>query len=327
MPATPSRSTRSPHRQRRQLRLHGFGCPVVVGQTFSANFPTFPFVTGEPAERNQRRLRSQANPDRQGAPLLHLPRWHRRRPGYRRSRQHGTVAPTAPLAAISSDRCGCGDIFVGGYTDSPFFLCPAATRQPHTAPMPITTSTTSSDAFVVKIPSASANPLSPAALPASITRVLYGGFGEEFAHGSRLQPDQPNGLPGRRHHDWRAKLHCAQQHQPPGYYQQHGQPVPWRLHRPAGPDRSARGGFVVAFDATTLVRPLRLRSRWPVSSPAGLTTWNQAESITGIAAEGGRRRRHVPVAPATWNSAPRPARPLLPLPRPTATSATSTSPA
>jgi hypothetical protein len=240
------------------------GCPVIVGQTFSANFPTVPFQgTGTaPAFPNLSGTNDAfaAKLASDGKSLIY-------------STFIGGVSNDVATGVALDFQA---NVFVGGYTDSPFFLCPGGVIPPtgvnqctnanHTG------TTTSSDAFVVKIPVAY-----PTGGFGALNSVLYGGFGEEFARGIAYNGTNnmvylggdtttttqnfinPNnvGLPGITNQTAVTQL--------------------------PGPGPQARGGFVVAFDATSFVRTF---ASYVAVSPNGSVG---TETITGIAAEGGAK--------------------------------------
>jgi len=232
------------------------GCPVIAGQTFSANFPVAgPFQLPSLLGTNDAYAAKLA-PD--GKSLV----WSTYLGGISNDFATGVVVDLA------------GNTFVGGYTDSPYFICPGnsippigtnqCTNSNHTSP------TNSADAFVAKIP---VNYSGATSLVNNVA--LYGGFGEEFARAIAYNPTSnmvylggdtttgsqnfiaPNNvnLPGISNNTANTGL--------PGI----------------GPN--ARGGFVVAFDATTFARTW---ASYVAVSPSGSTGF---ETITGIASEGG----------------------------------------
>ena len=233
------------------------GCPVVVGQTFSANFPTFPFQTPNLSGANDAFVAKLAA---DGKSLLYS------------TYLGGAQDDQATGVAIDLN----ANVYVGGYTDSPFFLCPgnvtlACTNNSTQVPP-------SSDAFVVKVP---AN--YPAGGFASLQSTLFGGFGEEFARGVAynrtnnmvyLGGDTTTGIQNSLQYGVSGaaavNLPVTNNTSLPG-------PVP------------ARGGFVVAFDANTLTRSYASYvAVSPSTGTCGGVPCNQGfETITGIAAEGG----------------------------------------
>ncbi len=231
------------------------GCPVVVGQTFSPNFPTVPFQTPALSGTNDAYAAKLSS---DGTALLYS------------TFLGGLNDDTATGVVINNVT---GDVFVGGYTASPMFLGQANAGG----------TTNSTDAFVVKIPSS--YPTTPFS---SLKAVLYGGFGEEFARGiaynqannmvylggdtttgaqNFIAPNAVN-LPG-------ISNNTASQYTVAGAG---GGTVTSGL---PGPSPNARGGFIVAFEAAGLTRTY---ASYVAISPAGSTGF---ESITGIAAEGG----------------------------------------
>jgi hypothetical protein len=273
------------------------GCPIVVGQTYSANFPTMPFQgstaaapPGLSGTNDAFATKLAAN----GTAILYS------------TYLGGTANDLATGVATDLQ----GNVYVGGYTDSPYFLCPGGIPGVSATSAPViacansnhnqnTQSSASSDAFLVKIPVS----YSATSSFSAITSTLYGGFGEEFAHALAYNPTSnmvylagdtttgaqnfitPNNvnLPGITNN-------TANQYT-----------VNSLATGLPGPGPNARGGFVVAFDANTLLRTFA--SYVAVSASTGTCTsagvnvpCNQGwESITGIAAEGG--------APATGCSA------------------------
>ena len=243
------------------------GCPVIVGQTFSANFPTLPFQGTNGA------------PGLQGSNDGFAAKLNSTGTGLVYSTYLGGIADDqatgvainiagAPLGAGNA-----GDVFVGGYTDSPLFLGLAN----HGIP------TTSSDTFVVKIPVSYGATSNFSTLTGANNVALYGGFGEEFARGiaynssngmvyvagdtttgaqNFISPNNKN-LPGITNNTVNA-------------YTVGG--VTTGLPGPTG---IARDGFVIAFDASTLIQTF---GSYVAVSPANTPNY---ESITGIAAEGG----------------------------------------
>ena len=237
------------------------GCPIVVGQTFSANFPTSPFQAPPLSGANDA---FAAKLNATGTALIYS------------TYIGGLGNDFATGVAIDL----LGNIYVGGYTDSPSF----PTACPTSAPPNSCTNQGSSDAFVVKIP---ASYSASSTFGTSINSNLYGGFGEEYAHAiaynatsnmvylagdtttasqNFITPNNKN-LPGITNNTVNTGL--------------------------PGPGPNARGGFVVAFDAATLVRTF---ASYVAASPANGTCGTAPntypcnhgwESITGIASEGG----------------------------------------
>lgn len=262
------------------------GCPVVVGQTFSLNFPTVPFQGTV--------ISGATTPGLQGADDAFAVKLNQTGTAFIYSTYLGGIADDQ-ATGVALDLAG--DAFVGGYTDSPFFLCQGGI--PQVGAINCTNSnykfsTNSSDSFVVKIP-VSFGTTSPFS---AITANLYGGFGEEFAHAIAFNPtSQMVYLAGDT-------TTAAQNFVAPNNINLPGitnntvneYTVNGLATGLPGPAGNARGGFIVAFDSTSLVKTFAT-----YVSAVGPTAYtgmcgptgnkypcNQGyESITGIAAEGG----------------------------------------
>ena len=258
------------------------GCAVVVGQTFSTNFPTFPFVTVNPLNGTNDAFVTKLSQDGKSLLLSTYLGGTTNDQATGVAVNNGTVAPNGTFSCNTpATAAGCGDIYVGGYTDSPYFLCPVNNPSAASCTNANHTISTSSDAFVVRIPTTAygansiVTPGGSLASGTGVLSVLYGGFGEEFAHGLAFNPTSkmvylagdtttgaqnfiaPNNinLPGITNNTANTGL--------------------------PGAGTQARGGFVVAFDSATLVRTM---ASYVAVSPSGSTG---TESISGIAAEGG----------------------------------------
>jgi len=260
------------------------GCPVVVGQTFSANFPTVPFqgTSGAPALQGSNDAYA-AKLSATGTAFIYSTLLG----GIADDQATGvTVAQVPTSTGITS-----GDVFVGGYTDSPQFLL----NNNHGVP------SSSSDAFVVKIPVGY-----PTGGFSTITAALYGGFGEEFARAIAYNPTSAMVYLG-------GDTTTASQN----FIAPNNVNLPGITNNTAntglpGPGPNARGGFVVAFDAVTLVRTF---ASYVAVSPAtgncGAVPCNLGfETITGIAAEGGLPATSCSIAAGTCTATSTPSNPV-----------------
>ncbi len=141
--------------------------------------------------------------------------------------------------------------------------------------------TTSSDAFIVKI---------PLSYPATtnftaLQTVLYGGFGEEFAHAIAYNPaSNMVYIAATRRPANRTSSRRTTRTFP-------SSPTTRTLPGLPGPGPNARGGFVVAFnaDATFSAAANPIFGSYVAVSSTGNTAADRSnfETITGIAAEGG----------------------------------------
>ena len=194
------------------------------------------------------------------------------------------------------------NVYVGGYTDSPFFLCPGNTPPTPGVANQCTNAnqgTASTDAFVVKIPasySASSDFLTNIANGTS--SALYGGFGSEVARGiaynatsnmvylggdtttaaqNFVSPNNKN-LPGITNS-------TATQYTVASLG---GGNITSGL---PGPGPNARGSFIVAWDASSFIRTFATYvAVSPATGTCGGVPCNQGtDIITGIAAEGGAK--------------------------------------
>ena len=232
------------------------GCPVIAGQTFSANFPVAgPFQLPSLLGTNDAYAAKLA-PD--GKSLI----WSTFLGGISNDFATGVAVDLA------------GNTFVGGYTDSPYFICPGnsippigtnqCTNSNHTSP------TNSADAFVAKIP---VNYSGATSLVNNVA--LYGGFGEEFARAIAYNPTSNMVYLGGDTTTGSQNFIAPNNVNLPGISNNTS------VTGLPGLGPNARGGFVVAFDATSFTRTW---ASYVAVSPSGSIGF---ETITGIASEGG----------------------------------------
>jgi len=227
------------------------GCPVITGQAQSVNFPTAPFqgVNSAPA--------LQGGSDAYAVKLAVDGKsfvYSVLLGGGQNDQGTGVAINNNPGSS------SFGDAFIGGYTDSATFLGKTNSGNP----------SSSSDAFVVKIPVAYNNN-STFNIGTTIIANLYGGFGEEFTHA--IAYNATNNMVYLGGDTTTGKQNFIAPNNK-------DLPVSNTTALP-GPGPNARGGFLVAFDATNLITTW---SSYLAVSPAGSPNF---ETITGIAAEGG----------------------------------------
>ena len=269
------------------------GCPVVVGQTFSANFPTYPLQTTSGSSNGIPGLQGTndafaAKLNTTGTALIYSVYLG----GIADDQATGVAIAEVPTAAGIT----AGDVFVGGYTDSPFFINTpnGGVAANHNQ------GTNSSDAFVVKIP-ASFTGASPTVT--SLVANLYGGFGEEFARAIAYNPTNNMVYLGGDTTTASQNFIAPNNVNLPGITNNTvnqytvanvgGGNVATGL---PGPGPNARGGFIAAFDAATLVRTF---ATYVAVSPATAPNNTGIESIFGIAAEGGAAATSCSIISAT----------------------------
>ena len=245
------------------------GCPVIVGQTYSLNFPLASNGTINVVPSGAQSALSgtddafAAKLSSDGKTLIF-------------SEYIGGVTNDDATGVALDQATPSPNIYVGGYTDSPLFLGKTNAGVP----------TSSSDAFIVKLTGAGATP----------TAMLYGGFGEEFARGIAYNPTSkmvyiagdttsaPQNFPLNTTNNFLPGVTNATGTQ----YTVNG--VATGL---PGPGTGARGGFVAAFDATTLVKTFASYvAVSPATGTCGTGLQNTpcnvgTESINGLAVEGG----------------------------------------
>jgi hypothetical protein len=259
------------------------GCAVVVGQTFSTNFPTFPFVTTNPLSGTNDAFVTKLSQDGKSLLMSSYLGGVTNDQATGVAVNNGTVAPNGTFSCTGSPQpAGCADIYIGGYTDSPFFLCPANNPNASFCTNANHTLSTSSDAFVIRIPIGAYSSSTPFINPngglvtaSGVLSTLYGGFGEEFAHGLAFNPTNKMVYVAGDTTTGSQNFVTPNAVNLPGITNQTA------ITGLPGLGTQARGGFVVAFDSTTLIRTF---ASYVAVSPAGSTG---AESIEGVAAEGG----------------------------------------
>jgi hypothetical protein len=260
------------------------GCAVVVGQTYSSNFPTAPYVTTNPLNGTDDAFVSKLSSDGKTLIMSSYIGGPTNDQATGVAVNNGTVAPNGTFSCTGAEpqAAGCGDIYVGGYTDSAFFLCPAnnpsaafCTNANHNNP-----STSSSDAFVIRIPvtaysAAFINATGGLTAASGVLSTLYGGFGEEFAHGLAFNPTS------KMVYIAGDTTTASQNFVTPNAINLPGITNQTAITGLPGNGTQARGGFVAAFDSTTLTKTF---ASYVAVAPAGGTG---TESIAGVAAEGG----------------------------------------
>jgi hypothetical protein len=272
------------------------GCPVIVGTTVSLNFPTIVnnvigtnAATGNVPAGGNDAFASKLSSD--GKTLLFS--------------EYIAGVTNDFATGVAVDASVPANIWVGGYTDSQNFpiVCPAGAKCANAGG-----TTQSSDSFVVKLTGAGIVSNS----------VLYGGFGEEFARGIAYNPTSsmvylggdtttaPQNFPGTTGPN--PNYPGSPLNVLPGVTNNTG--VQYTVGGvatglPGAGPNSARGGFVVAFDAATLTKTFAsyvavggysttANCAIGLQATAGVLCSIGTDSINGIASEGG--------APATINA-------------------------
>ena len=290
------------------------GCAVVVGQTFSANFPVFPYSTPSLSGTNDA-FALKLNAAGSGLTFSNYIGGIVNDNATSVAVNNGSALPqgsttsnggTTPVnnCYATPQPTACGDVWVAGYTDSPSFMCPGGVVPPVNSGGNGLTNcinannggaggpTTSSDAFLVRIPSS--YPASGIAPTAAFKATLYGGFGEDQARAIAFNPI--NNMVYIAGDTTTAAQNFVSPNNVnlPGITNFTGNmyTVGGAVSGLPGPGPQARGGFVAAFDAASFIRTFA--SYVAVSPVNSLGT----EIITGIAAEGG-----APVANCNLNTA------------------------
>ena len=287
--------------------LRSTGCPVVVGQTFSANFPVFPYSTPSLSGTNDA-FALKLNPN--GTSLI----FSTYLGGITNDNatavavNNGSALPqgtttlnggTTPInnCYATPQPAACGDVWVAGYTDSPSFMCPGGVVPPSNAAGTGITNcvnanqtdrlTRSSFAFPRAIRRSGIAPTT------ALKATLYGGFGEDQARAIAFNPINNMVYIAGDTTTAAQNFIAPNNVNLPGITNFTGNMynVGGFISGLPGPGPQARGGFVAAYDAASFIRTFA--SYVAVSPTNSLGT----EIITGIAAEGG-----APVANCNLNT-------------------------